>query len=212
MTIAPHPIYFLRHGETEWNAERRRQGWSDSPLTPRGVMQARNMGATLLATLDPAVSWQIVASPQGRAACTAGIISGMIGLPLGFDARVREISLGSWEGQSWNSATPAQAAAWEAGPFASPDGESYDQIASRARDWLESVERPTILVSHGVFGKVLRGLYLNDPELAHQDIRTTQDGMFLLQGGTQTFIECIRHETGLPHLPAPPRANRMEPR
>jgi probable phosphoglycerate mutase len=59
-------ILLVRHGETEWNRERRIQGRLDSPLTERGVAQARAMGR-LVASLPDATSARIVASPLGRA-------------------------------------------------------------------------------------------------------------------------------------------------
>ena len=65
-----HPIYLFRHGETVWNAERRAQGYLDSPLTPLGEAQARAMGERLAAELRDvghAPSTVVVrASPLGR--------------------------------------------------------------------------------------------------------------------------------------------------
>jgi len=66
-------ILLLRHGETEWNLERRYQGRFDSPLTGRGTAQALAIGR-LLAMVPEAASAPIVASPQGRARRTAEII------------------------------------------------------------------------------------------------------------------------------------------
>ena len=59
-------IYLVRHGETEWNRSRRYQGWSDSPLTARGIAQAEAIGHRLC-TLSEAAVAEIVASPLGRA-------------------------------------------------------------------------------------------------------------------------------------------------
>ena len=67
-------ILLVRHGETEWNRTRRYQGWSDSPLTPRGLAQAEAIGRRL-AGLPEAAGAAIVASPIGRASRTAEIIA-----------------------------------------------------------------------------------------------------------------------------------------
>jgi probable phosphoglycerate mutase len=56
-------VYLVRHGETQWNAERRIQGQSDSPLTEKGVQQAwqvaeraRTLGITHVITSDRSVA------------------------------------------------------------------------------------------------------------------------------------------------------------
>jgi probable phosphoglycerate mutase len=66
-------ILLVRHGETEWNRQRRYQGRSDSPLTERGVAQAQSIGR-LLGVLPDTASANIVSSPLGRARYTAKII------------------------------------------------------------------------------------------------------------------------------------------
>jgi probable phosphoglycerate mutase len=68
-------ILLVRHGETEWNRVRRYQGWSDSPLTERGIAQAQAIGR-LLSTLAGTISAELVASPIGRARHTPGIFDG----------------------------------------------------------------------------------------------------------------------------------------
>ena len=71
-------IYLVRHGETEWNLARRYQGWSDPPLTERGLAQAEAIGR-LLCGLPEAHSAPLVASPIGRARRTAQIIRQCLG-------------------------------------------------------------------------------------------------------------------------------------
>src|SRR5690242_580485 len=94
-------IFLVRHGETEWNLARRYQGWSDSPLTPAGIAQAEAMGRRLC-QLPEAAEAEIVASPLGRARRTAEIIAECLGrqTPPRLDERLREISIGSWDGLS----------------------------------------------------------------------------------------------------------------
>lgn len=91
-------IYLVRHGETEFNLVRRYQGWLDSPLTENGVAQAIAIGRRL-AQLPDAATAEIVASPIGRAKRTAELIAAEMGrADIAYDDRLREISIGSWDG------------------------------------------------------------------------------------------------------------------
>jgi broad specificity phosphatase PhoE len=95
-------ILLVRHGETEWNLQRRYQGRSDSPLTERGIAQAHAIGR-LLRTLLDAASARIVASPLGRARRTAEIIREHLPAApeLLLDDRLRELTIGSWDGLTY---------------------------------------------------------------------------------------------------------------
>ncbi len=211
----PFPIYLLRHGQTEWNAIRRVQGAVDSPLTARGVQQARAMGATLASRLDPTLDWDLVASPQGRAACTAGIIAGMTGMDLRFDHRLREISLGAWDGLMADDvrASNPELTARPGWNFFSPGGESYDAISARAADWLASVSGPTIAVCHGMLSRVVRALYCGQTDVdLIAGFAVSQNGFYLLAEGQITFIESIQNDTSVSDLPAASRPDRVQSR
>jgi len=184
-------IYLVRHGETEWNRTRRYQGWSDLPLTERGLAQAEGIGR-LLCGLPEARSAELVASPIGRARHTAEIIRKCLGRsePLRFDKRLREISLGSWDGRD-----RAEIAALRPGIFdgegyydwyfATPDGETYEVFAGRVGAWLaEAGDRPQIVVTHGVVTRVLRGLYAGLPRAEAIRLPVPQDCVFRLADGT----------------------------
>jgi broad specificity phosphatase PhoE len=183
-------IYLVRHGETEWNRTRRYQGWSDSPLTEHGLAQAEAIGR-LLRRLPDAQSAELVASPIGRARHTAEIIRDRLGRsePLRFDDRLREISLGSWDGLD-----RAEIAALRPGIFdgdnyhewyfATPDGESYEVFAGRVAAWLaEAADWPLIVVTHGIVTRVLRGLYAGLPRAAALRLPVPQDQIFRLANG-----------------------------
>ena len=90
-------IYLVRHGETEWNVIRRFQGRSDSPLTALGLSQAATY-AGILRGVGAAEDFDLISSPLGRAAKTAEIIGAALGLKLRLDPRLEEVSLGSWDG------------------------------------------------------------------------------------------------------------------
>jgi broad specificity phosphatase PhoE len=105
-------IYLCRHGQTEWNRAHRLQGQCESDLTPLGRAQAGAMGDLLhdLMQRDTDRPWRIVASPLRRARDTAGIIGARLGLPVEFDDRLMELTVGEWEGRlrpTWRARIPS---------------------------------------------------------------------------------------------------------
>ena len=184
-------IYLVRHGETEWNRTRRYQGWSDSPLTERGLAQAEAIGR-LLCGLPEARSAELVASPVGRARRTAEIIRECLGgvAPLRFDDRLREVSLGSWDGLDRDQIAALRPGIFDGDGhhewyFTTPDGETYEVFASRISAWLaEAGTRPLIVVTHGVVTRVLRGLYAGLPHADALRLPVPQDRIFRLAAGT----------------------------
>ncbi|MBV9829723.1 MAG: histidine phosphatase family protein [Alphaproteobacteria bacterium] len=187
-------IFLVRHGETEWNRIGRYQGWSDSPLTERGLAQAAAIGQMLRATPEAAAA-EIIASPLGRARRTAEIIAGALdGRPIRFDDRLREISLGSWDGLD-RAEVRARLAATPGGYrrhewyFNSPHGESYSDFAGRVGAWLRDTgDAPVIAVAHGIVTRVLRGLYAGLPRDVALQLNVAQDCAFLLHRGIITEI------------------------
>ena len=188
------PIYLLRHGETEWNRDDRRQGRKGSLLTERGTDQAHAMGHTLAKELMRGVRWQMQSSPQERAQQTAEIVGRSCGLPFTLDDRLMEIGMGSWEGLTWpeiDARWPGASDDKRTAHFRIPDGEPYDAVAARARSWLDSLTGPTIAVSHGVFGRVLRIVYLGLDEEAFASVEGgEQDSFYLLVDGEIRTISC----------------------
>ena len=89
-------IILLRHGQTDYNVEGRMQGHLDSHLTTAGHDQAA-VAAPVLAELAPD---RIVSSDLRRAVDTAEVVGSACGLPVKFDARLRETHLGRWQGQT----------------------------------------------------------------------------------------------------------------
>jgi broad specificity phosphatase PhoE len=163
-------IFLVRHGETEWNLTRRYQGWGDSPLTPRGVTQAEALGRMLRA-LPGATNAAVVSSPSGRARRTAELIQGerLDFAPIGFDERLKEISIGSWDGLDRDEIAALSPGIFDGDGrhewyFRTPDGETYDEFAGRIAAWLGGRDRRTlIVVAHGIVTRVLRGLYAGLP-------------------------------------------------
>lgn len=91
-------IVLARHGETEWNAQGRFQGWSQTELLPAGKKQAE-----LLARYFPEKKIDaIYSSTLKRAHDTALAVAKRFGLCVKTDERLRELCFGDWEGQSFD--------------------------------------------------------------------------------------------------------------
>lgn len=93
-----HPVYFVRHGESEWNVADRICGQTDVALTDLGHTQAIATGQKI-AKAGIAID-EILYSPLSRAAETARHISEMTGVPMRMEPRLVEQNFGKWEGTS----------------------------------------------------------------------------------------------------------------
>jgi broad specificity phosphatase PhoE len=154
-------LYFIRHGETDWNAERRLQGQRDIPLNALGRRQSVRCGETLRRLLEvpdrPAAAFVFAASPLGRARETMDIVRAGLGLTAGeytVDSRLAEMSFGRWEGLTYKEVRAQDRTAlavrerdkWN---FCPPGGESYAQLLLRVRDWHDSITGDAIVAAHG---------------------------------------------------------------
>jgi broad specificity phosphatase PhoE len=154
-------IYYIRHGETAWNAEGRFQGTQDIPLNALGRNQAMAAGAILGDVLAgdgyAPSSLPFVASPLGRARMTMELLRDAIKLPpagYSVDGRLREIGYGQWEGLTLGEMKLHDAATFarrdvDKWGVAAPSGESYASVTLRMRDWLDSLVTDTVAVAHG---------------------------------------------------------------
>jgi probable phosphoglycerate mutase len=89
-------VILVRHGQTEWNDGSRFQGHLDSPLTQAGKLQAESIGRRIAEEEITAIH----SSDLGRARHTAELIAAPANLPVQVDSRLRERSLGVFEGLS----------------------------------------------------------------------------------------------------------------
>lgn len=156
------PLYLLRHGQTEWNAIRRIQGQKNSVLTEAGRGHARAQGR-ILAGLDLPEGIAGFVSPLVRTRQTAALALAPIGLQPRFDDRLMEIGLGSWEGHMYTdmvASDPERLARMTVFEmcFASPDGETEADIRQRIGAFLDDLEGPAVIVSHGIALTILRGI------------------------------------------------------
>jgi glucosyl-3-phosphoglycerate phosphatase len=157
-------VLIWRHGRTRWNVEHRFQGQADPPLDEVGRQQAV-LSARLLAACSPSV---IVSSDLHRAVQTARPLAELLGLPITLDARLRERSLGSWEGLTRDEvghAHPEEYGHWLAGREAHQEGsESRTEVGDRALAALAAAEGDTVvLVTHSATAMALTGRLLGLP-------------------------------------------------
>src|SRR3984893_6791636 len=191
-------IYYIRHGETEWNAEGRLQGTQDIPLNELGRKQAAGAGAILadLFARDGRNerSLEFVASPLGRARSTMELVRGALNLPpadYAIDDRLREIAYGDWEGSTlaqMQALDPElfarrQAEKWTVSP---PGGESYVAVQARVSDWYRQLTADTVAVAHGGTARALMvALGIETPRSA-ADLTIEQGAVYVFGDGGLT--------------------------
>lgn len=155
-------LYVARHGETEWNVQKRLCGLTDIPLNTKGEAQAQTLANELAAkgiALDA-----IIASPLIRAQQTAMAVSRQFGIKVETDARLVEQNHGIYEGGSNQNPDFLLNKAQFAKRY--PEGESMMQVGARIYTFLDElkqrkdVER-VLLVSHGGTCRVLK-TYFDD--------------------------------------------------
>jgi len=149
-------LYLIRHGQTDWNVEGRYQGQTDQPLNATGRAQAEMLARQLV----PAQLKAIYSSDLKRALETAQIVAAFLRLTVQLDPRLREISLGEWEGHVVSDIAERYQAAWAnraRNPLEAraPGGESIAEVAARvAAAAGDIVARhpagPVLVVSHGL--------------------------------------------------------------
>ena len=154
-------IYYIRHGETAWNAAGRFQGSQDIPLNDLGRSQAVTAGGVLADLLlrdeREVSSLTFVASPLSRARLTMELMRGALRLSpeeYAVDPRLREIGYGQWEGLTLPEMERHDAATFAARNedkwgVAAPSGESYASVTRRMREWFDSLVADTVTVAHG---------------------------------------------------------------
>ena len=154
-------LILVRHGETDWNAQQRWQGHSDTALNDAGREQARRLAAEL-ERVDALYS-----SDLARARETAEILAGTIGLEVRFDRRLRERGFGAWEGlttEEIESSFPDQRQRWRAGiGEGAPDAEPFESFAARVGSFVDDVGRrhvdeEVLVVAHGGTIRVVHAL------------------------------------------------------
>lgn len=147
-------LMLVRHGETEWNVQRRFQGQSDVPLSELGKLQAELIAERLAGqTIDA-----VYVSDLKRAWDTAIPIAEKTGLEVSSEPRLRELKFGILEGLTFEEAEekyPKMIAAWLEDFNNTPEGgETIDQFNARIVSLLDDLigkhdEKVVLLVGHG---------------------------------------------------------------
>ncbi len=153
MKIPETPFWFLRHGETDYNARGLSQGAIDIPLNDHGRAQAKAAALTLAGR--GIVS--IVCSPMLRTRETAAIVNEELGLPIRYEPAIREVIFGGMEGKPLSPWFQD----WMDGVF-TPDGaESFAELVVRVGNALPGIlalPGPVLIVAHGGVFRAVRDL------------------------------------------------------
>ena len=188
-------IYYIRHGETQWNADGRLQGTQDTALNELGLKQAVQAGHILgeLLARDNRDKSQLpyVSSPLLRSRTTMELMRGALALPpkeYATDDRLREIGYGKWEGFTlveMQAADPVffakrLADKWRVAP---EGGETYEAVQRRMSGWHAEVRADTVVVAHGGTARALMvALGFETPESA-ADLPIAQGAVYVFSGG-----------------------------
>jgi broad specificity phosphatase PhoE len=197
----PRPtIYYIRHGETEWNALGRLQGTRDIPLNELGRVQA-TQAANILAELlahdgHDRTRIPYVASPLIRARATMELVRETLTLPAegyALDDRLREIGYGKWEGftlPEMEAADPLfyarrQTEKWALAP---EGGETYADVERRVRAWYDTVTTDTVAVAHGGTARALMVSLGFETPASAVDLPIQQGAVYVFgEGGLQKY-------------------------
>ena len=189
-------LYVIRHGETDWNAERRYQGQVDVPLNDKGRAQARRNGEALATCGLAPQAVDFVASPLGRARETMEIVRTRLGLEAtGYrlDPALKELSYGHWQGvlqSELPARDPKGVAARAKDPFTwrPDDGESYADLLGRTETWLKGVRRDSVIAAHGGTLRCLHALLLGLPDKDVPTLAVPQDRVLIVKNGKGTWL------------------------
>ncbi|RUM97241.1 histidine phosphatase family protein [Pseudaminobacter arsenicus] len=190
-------VYFVRHGQTIWNAEKRFQGQADTDMTERGRSQADRNGRRLAELIDRPEDFDFVASPLRRTRETMERIRIAMGLPPeGYrtDPRLIEVHFGDWQGLTFAELEArhpgsTKVRALDKWRFVPPGlGESYQMLLERVQPWFEKLERPTVCVTHGGVIRAMFRLVEAMPSDEAAALEVVQDRVLRFQDGKLTWL------------------------
>lgn len=166
-------LYLTRHGQTEWNVQKRMQGQNNSPLTKLGEWQAEQLGAYLHNVQFSC----IYSSSSPRALHTAELVRGKRSIPIVASHDLMEIGLGEWEGMAFSEAkkhNPEQFYNFWHQPekYYRSDSENFEGLRRRVAGEIERIAKihthdTVLVVAHGM---VLKTLYTYFQQQSIHDI------------------------------------------
>lgn len=162
-------IYLTRHGQTQWNLEGRVQGFLDSPLTNKGIEDAKKLGQRL-----KEIDFDYVfSSTSNRAYDTAKNIIGNKENEIIQDENIREINVGTWEGllyEEIKSNYGADFKIYREDPekyISKNRGEDYKSLEKRVKDFVSKLKdldgENILIVSHGLTSLMLLNVFEQRP-------------------------------------------------
>lgn len=180
------PLIIFRHGQTEWNREGIFQGHLDSPLTTMG----RQQGAVLADVIAPLIKgreWVAYTSPTGRSSHTARLALGPLGIVPTPDDRLKEVDAGDWSGMTVAEISERAGESFSEDPllrfFQAPNGESFQAFCARVQSFLDDLTGPTLISTHGITSRVLRGLALGQDLDAMREMEVAQGCVYVVENG-----------------------------
>ncbi len=189
------PIYFVRHGETDWNRQGVIQGWTDIALNETGHEQAKSVARAFVAHADVTKDCRFAVSPMIRTRQTMAHIADALALSehhVAISPDVKELGFGVWEGKPfWElKASPLYPADHETRYNWRPQGgESYADGQTRIAQWLKGVDEPTVVVAHGAIGRCLIGHLCNMRVEELMTIRMPQGRFCQIENGKAEWFD-----------------------
>ncbi|WP_297340700.1 histidine phosphatase family protein [Pseudophaeobacter sp.] len=190
MTSFPK-IWFLRHGQTEWNAEKRIQGQLESQLSPLGRSHARQQAELMRPILAQGPTCYV--SPLGRARETAEIA--LDGAECIIDPRLAEAHAGDLQGMTLPEVEAQLPEIWAANPShldlfcAAPNGEGYGNFHARILSFMQALTEPSVVVAHGLLGQVMRGIVLGLSRQEMAKLSNQQGCIYVLEEGREQLLQ-----------------------
>lgn len=190
--------YFIRHGQTDWNAENRLQGQADTDLNALGRKQASANGHKLAGLLGDPRAFDFVASPMKRTRETMERLRAAMGLdPHAYrtDPRLVEVNFGDWQGFTYAElerqhpgiSNERSLDKWDYLP-AGEGAESYQMLYERIKPWFEELSRDTVCVTHGGVIRTLFRLVEKLPKEEAASLETPQDRLLRLIDGHLEWV------------------------
>lgn len=188
-----HTLYVLRHGECEHNVAGRLASQDDSPLTAKGREQARANGALLKEIAGDLSAFDFFASSLHRTCATMELLREAAGLPAtGYraDHRLMEMHCGDQIWLRWRDISDEEHKSYRADPWnhTRPGGENQAMVFARVGEFLATLQRDAVIVTHQVPARLIRAHYLG--LTSEEAVRYEQPhaGIMRLASGTETYF------------------------
>lgn len=192
-------LFLVRHGETDWNVEKKIQGKTDIPLNKNGLRQARELAQKLIC--DNITAGIVYTSPQKRALATAQAVAEALQVKYLIKDGLREMDFAEWEGYNWETVRRKYGETYQYWNthrrYAhTPGGESYNEVLKRSLEALGEIasegKQNAVVVTHSAVLMAL-GCYLNGADFEED----TMIGRFKLQNARAVEIDALDVEAAV---------------